>query len=314
MARGRKPRKRTKFKRKKKSRKPSQMMSRWFQYEPLLLGAPGIVQQPNIPTLSCLSFAHQLGNHDLADASLLSRYYAQYRIKKVALTIKVNADNIPQMTTAWDTVPAPSTFSNFEDCELLYVPWRDGVRLPSNFITEAVMEKMRSFKGAKSFKVPIKSLVKGFTFNYTPNTLTMGLEASAPTTPTVQGTTYLSKYSQWINNNDQNTEHFGYMVWVLQKGLVPLAVHITQSVLLQFKTYIIDPLLTVQNVSATNGTYLGTLTHGDPTENSTRIHSVTREALRTNNFKCRSLLLDIVADEVEAELLPVETINAVDIV
>lgn len=289
-------------------------MSRWFQYEPMGVGAPGITQDPLNPTLSLLSFAHQLGNHDLADASLLSRYYAQYRIKKVALTIKVNTDNQPVMTQAWDTVPVPSTYSNFEDCELLYIPWRDGVRLPEKFITEAVMEKMRSFKGAKSFKVPIQSLKKGFTFSYTPNTLTMGLEAPAPATPTVQGTTYLSKYNEWINNNDQNTEHFGYMVWILQKGLVPLACHITQSVLIQFKNYIIDPLLSVVPVSADNGTYLGVMTHGNSNENSTRIHTLTREPIRTGNFKCRSLLLDIVAGEHEDELPPIETINAEELV
>ena len=225
-------------------------------------------------------------NVGASDASMFLKYYQYYRISKVYLTFKAITNNLQpvyQTLTAADPIPVVSSPGNVQ---VLLIPWRDGTAGPSwvgnnTYITKLV-EKYRQQRGTKYFLKPFESLKKGFTIQYTPNTLNVGFETAGGVT----GLTYYNynpNYKKWIANNDDATEHYGYVCVVIQAGQAPLVLQVKQNITVQYKGKCNDPLMTIQPTSSENSKRAATMeaVHLNG-------HSLNHIEIDTSEFCCRS--------------------------
>lgn len=237
-------------------------------------------------TVSVTAFKHSMVNVGASDASMFLKYYQYYRITKVYITFKaISNPQIPvyQTLTAAAAVPTASLAGN---CQVLLIPWRDGVAGPSwvgnqAYVTKLI-QKYRQQRGVKFFLKPFEQLKKGFTVKYTPNTLNVGFETSGGVT----GLTYYNynpNYNKWIANNDDATEHYGYVAVVLQAGQSPLVIQCKQTITVQYKGKCNDPLMTIQPNSSDNSTRSATMeaVHLNG-------HSINLIDIDTDEFCCRS--------------------------
>jgi len=245
-------RKRRTFKRKfKKSKTPAgNTLTRTFAYPQ----GGGIFVQGVVPgsgvTISQVLFKHSMINVGASDASIFLKYFQWFRIKKVYLTFKALSDQIEQVIT---TTGIPTPYAGLGNCQILLIPWRDGVTFPSwvgstAYITKLI-EKYRQQRGVKFFLRPLEQLKKGFSISYKPNTLNVGFETNGGVTGMTYHN-YTPNYDQWIGNNDEATEFYGYTCVVFQGGASPILIQIKQSITCQYKGKCNDPLITIGPSSA----------------------------------------------------------------
>lgn len=209
----------------------------------------GIYVQGVVPgggvTVSQTNFVHSMVNVGASDASIFLKYYQWFRIKKVYLTFQTITDKITQVL---NTSAIPTPYAGQGNCQILLIPWRDGIAFPSwvgsSAYVQKLIEKYRQQRGVKFFLRPLEQLKKGFTISYKPNTLNVGFE----TTGGVTGMTYHNytpNYDKWIGNNDEATDFYGYSCVIFQAGASPISIQIKQSITVQYKEKCNDPLITI---------------------------------------------------------------------
>ena len=237
-------------------------------------------------TVSVTSFKHSMVNVGASDASMFLKYYQYYRIKKVYLTFQAISNPLVPVYDAASSTTSVATPAVTGNCQVLLIPWRDGVAGPSwvgnaDYVRK-LMQKYRQQRGVKYFLKPFEQLKKGFTIKYTPNTLNVGFETAGGVT----GLTYYNynpNYGKWIANNDDATEHYGMTAVVLQAGQSPLVIQCKQSITVQYKGKCNDPLMTVtpndEDTSTRSMTMEAVHLNG---------HSIDHIAVDTNEFCCRS--------------------------
>lgn len=238
------------------------------------------------PSVSVTSFKHSMVNVGASDASMFLRYYQYYRIKKVYITFQAISNPLVPVYDAASSTTSVATPAVTGNVQVLLIPWRDGVAGPSwsgnAAYVRKLMQKYRQQRGVKYFLKPFEQLKKGFTVKYTPNTLNVGFETNGGVT----GLTYYNynpNYNKWIANNDDATEHYGYVAVVLQAGQSPLVIQCKQSITVEYKGKCNDPLMTI----TPNDEDTSTRSMSMEAEHLNG-HSIDHIELDTSEYCCRS--------------------------
>lgn len=242
-------RKKRSFKSKRRSKRRNKSpsgdkLTRSFRYPGLIFSQAGITQGTG-PFYDTTKILHTLRDAGASDASVFCKYYQLYRIRKVYLKIRCLTDKLVQTNSA-STASPPGVYPMLDRCAVHCIPWRDGVNIPT--MTAQILQKLRQQKGAKSFNLPFSQLKKGFTIKYTPNTLDVGFESQGVLTYN----NYRPQYGQWLSNNDMGTVHYGYIIIIEQYSQSALQMALSQTITVDFKYKINDPLISIENTTTSN--------------------------------------------------------------
>jgi len=239
-------------------------------------------------SVSVTEIRHSLVNAGASDASMFLKYYQWFRIHRVYLTFKCISESL--IPTYQSTAVSTALLEPIGTAQILLIPWRDGVPLPTFIGTQTYVDKLvgkyRQQRGVKYFQKPIDQLKKGFTVSYKPNTLNVSFE----TTGGITGATYHAyspNYDVWVSNNDNATEFYGYQVVVLQNGQAPIQLRIKQVITMQFKGKCNDPLITVVPNSADNSNRSMNMLTASVAANAGG-HDLVHTSIDTSEYCCRA--------------------------